>query len=78
VRPGTAPAAISSARLASGSEDMTVKVWDAQTGRQLLNFKAYTRALGVRSLTFSPDGKRLATANEAPGNAVKLWDGGHS
>jgi hypothetical protein len=61
-------------RLASGSEDMTVKVWDAQTGRELLNFKAYTHALGVRSLTFSPDGKRLATANEAPGNAVKVWD----
>jgi WD40 repeat protein/serine/threonine protein kinase len=61
-------------RLASGSEDRTVKVWDDQTGRELLTFKAYTRDLGVRSLAFSPDGKRLATANEGPVNPVKVWD----
>jgi WD40 repeat protein/serine/threonine protein kinase len=61
-------------RLASGSEDRTVKVWDAQTGQELLTFKADTTGgAGVRSLAFSPDGKGLAGANEGPGNA-KVWD----
>jgi hypothetical protein len=63
-------------RLASGSDrpGRTVKVWDAQTGRELLQFTAYTSDLGIRSLTFSPDGKRLATAGEGPGVPVKVWD----
>ena len=38
----------------------TVKVWDAQTGQELLSFKGHT---SVRSVAFSPDGKRLASAS---------------
>lgn len=30
--------------------------------------------LGVHSVTFSPDGKRLAAAGGAGAEALKLWD----
>jgi WD40 repeat protein len=51
-------------------EDTTVKVWDAQTGKQLLTVKGHTNR--VRTVAYSPDGKRLATASVD--GAVKLWD----
>ena len=37
-----------------------MKVWDAQTGQELLTLKGHTGR--VRSVAFSPDGKRLAGA----------------
>lgn len=56
-------------RIASASEDRTVKVWDATTGQEALTFSVgQDRLLGV---AFSPDGKRLAVAG---GRTVKIWD----
>ena len=47
-------------RLASAArDDRTVKVWDAQTGQELLTLKG---TAGDDSVAFSPDGKRLASA----------------
>jgi WD40 repeat protein len=45
-----------------------MKVWDAQTGQELLTLKG-----GAYSVAYSPDGKRLATGSGQ--GDVKVWDG---
>jgi len=57
-------------RLASASWDKTVKVWDAQTGQELLTCKGHAGIVG--SVAFSPDGKRLVSG--ADDGTVKIWD----
>jgi WD40 repeat protein len=47
--------------LASNSDDLTVKLWDAETGKNLATFKDIPAQLGgPGGLAFSPDGKILA------------------
>ena len=57
-------------RIASGSDDKLVKVWDVQTGQQTLSLKGHTGY--VWSVAFSPDGKRIASASYD--QTVKVWD----
>jgi WD40 repeat protein len=48
-----------------------VKVWDAQTGEELVTFKGHTSH--IFSITFSPDGERVASADWW-NYTVKVWD----
>ncbi|MFI5460792.1 MAG: WD40 repeat domain-containing protein [Isosphaerales bacterium] len=57
-------------RLASASDDRTVKVWDTGTGQETLILKGHTGV--VLSVSFSPDGERLASAGLD--RTVKVWD----
>ncbi|HYH85054.1 MAG TPA: caspase family protein [Pyrinomonadaceae bacterium] len=62
--------------LASGSDDGTVKLWDAETGAQVRKLKGH--AGSVRVVAFSPDSRLVATVEDASYRktdyAIKLWD----
>ena len=47
-------------RLATSSEDQTVRLWDVETGQEVLTLHGHTDI--VPTVAFSPDGNRLATA----------------
>ena len=49
-----------------------LKVWDAQTGQEILTLKVRTGG----AVAFSPDGKRLASSSHLrPGSSeIKVWD----
>jgi WD40 repeat protein/serine/threonine protein kinase len=57
-------------QLASASGDGTVKLWDAQTGQEILTCKGH-KSGWIRSVAFSPDGKRLASFSD---KELKVWD----
>ncbi|KAL2887439.1 Vegetative incompatibility protein HET-E-1 [Ceratocystis lukuohia] len=57
-------------RLASGSFDNTVKIWDATSGACLHTLEGHD--LEVTSLVFSSDGQRLASGSWD--KTVKIWD----
>ncbi|KAI8625445.1 hypothetical protein F5Y19DRAFT_265094 [Xylariaceae sp. FL1651] len=57
-------------RLASASNDNTVKIWDPATGDCLQTLKSHSG--WVNSVTYSPNGTRLASASND--KTVKIWD----
>jgi hypothetical protein len=58
-------------RLASGSMDHTLKVWDANGGQEILSLRGHTSQ--VYSVAFNPDGTFLASGSGD--GTVKVWDG---
>jgi WD40 repeat protein len=60
---------------AQGSRPVEGKVWDVQTGREVLMFGADDPGPGVRSAVFSPDGTRVvAVVGQRKMAQVKVWD----
>src|SRR5207302_103430 len=64
-------------RLATGSRDRAVKLWDLAAGREERTLTGHTGP--VTRVAFSPDGRLLASSSgdpAAPGRPgqVKLWD----
>jgi len=54
--------------------DGTARIWDVETGKELLKLTKFANI--VTSVTFSPDGKKVATAgiNEAGMPSTRIWD----
>ena len=58
-------------RIATGSEDKTVKVWDAQTGQELLTLKGHTGEVDERGVQPRRQAHRLSGSKD---QTVKVWD----
>ena len=64
-------------RIVTGSVDKTAKVWDADTGKELLTFRGHD--MMVNSVAFSPDGQRIATGSDDAVTTIQplqVWEAG--
>ena len=58
--------------LAGSAKDGLTTIWDTATGRIVTTIRANFR--GVHAVAFSPDGQRLFSGGENPGDVVRLMD----
>ena len=59
-----------SKKVATGSEDKTARVWDANSGQELFVLKGHTET--INSVAWRPDGQRIVTTSED--KMAKVWD----
>ncbi|KAJ8058483.1 hypothetical protein OCU04_012671 [Sclerotinia nivalis] len=57
-------------KVASGSDDHTIRLWDAATGESLQTLEGHSSS--VYSVTFSPDGTKVASGSGD--HTIRLWD----
>ena len=57
-------------RVLSGSDDTTLKLWDAGTGQLIRTFRGHSG--NVTSIAFSPDGERVLSGSDD--STIKLWN----
>ena len=56
--------------LASGSDDETIRLWDAVTGTHRRTLRGHTS--WIRSVAFSPDGRTLASGSDD--DTIRIWN----
>jgi WD40 repeat protein len=57
-------------RIVSGSNDNTIKIWDADTGIEITSICAHSSA--IKTCIYSPDGRRIVSGAED--YTLKIWD----
>jgi WD40 repeat protein len=57
-------------RVATGSDDQTVRVWDVRTGEALLLLREHRAA--VRGVCFDPSGRRLVSGSSD--GTLRIWE----
>ena len=57
-------------KIVSASDDMTARIWDANSGAELLVLRGHTA--GIYNAAFSPDGRRVISASYD--NSARVWD----